>query len=61
MAVTCRACREECQVVEIDLGIGAYEYWGATGVDSHVVRASNCCEADFDVEEFPDDEDDCPF
>lgn len=30
----------------IDLGIGAYEYWGAPGYDSHEVWLTRCCEAE---------------
>jgi hypothetical protein len=46
MKATCSECQEECNVVVVDEGIGAYEYWGATGVDIKLVAVSTCCEAD---------------
>jgi hypothetical protein len=39
----CRALDPPCEWVE--LGVGAYEYWGATGFDSHLVWVTRCCEA----------------
>lgn len=48
---TCKGCGEECSIVSIDVGIGAFEYWDATGYDSRVVLVSNCCETDFDERE----------
>jgi hypothetical protein len=39
----CSFCKQECDVDEIDEGIGAYEYWGATGVDVKMVEVSSCC------------------
>lgn len=42
----CAACLEECRAIEVDFGIGAWEYWGATGWDSQIHTVSNCCEAD---------------
>jgi hypothetical protein len=47
---TCKECGEPCTVIGVDFGIGAYEYWGATGYDSRVELVSNCCEVDFDGE-----------
>lgn len=44
----CNACGKECTVIEVDFGIGAYEYWGATGVDVQICEVSDCCEADYD-------------
>ena len=52
----CTECKKECHVVYEDEGIGAFEYWGATGVDTNMVGHSLCCEADV-TEEYP--EDDC--
>jgi hypothetical protein len=40
---TCRACGEECSVSWQDTGIGAYEYWGAKGVDVRMELLSECC------------------
>lgn len=42
----CSECRKSCEDVERDFGVGAYEFWGATGVDSHVMRVSACCDGD---------------
>lgn len=42
----CTECGQECTVIEVDFGIGAYEYWGATGYDSQICDVSDCCEAD---------------
>lgn len=51
MTAVCKACDEPCRPVQIDLGIGAYEYWGARGFDSQLVWVSSCCEADYTEEE----------
>lgn len=40
----CPACGQECSVVEVDFGIGPYEYWGAPGVDRDIRLVSKCCE-----------------
>lgn len=42
---TCPACGEECTGAWLDFGIGAYEYWGAHGVDVQMAYVSPCCEA----------------
>lgn len=42
----CKSCKEECKVIEVDDGIGAYEFWGARGVDIRRRLASDCCEDD---------------
>jgi hypothetical protein len=42
----CKACENPCHEIRIDVGAGAYEFWGATGVDVREVDVSNCCEAD---------------
>lgn len=54
----CTACKQECEVEVIDEGIGAYEYWGAKGVDIRLVEQSQCCEADVTDEPPEEDEDD---
>ena len=51
----CSECNRECEVEHVDFGIGAYEYWGATGYDSHEVEVSVCCEADFTDFDAPED------
>lgn len=39
----CGAIDPECNWE--DFGIGAYEYWGFTGFDSHLEFVTRCCEA----------------
>ena len=46
MKGTCANCGFECEVRVIDVGVGHYEYWGATGWDSKLVVVSSCCEDD---------------
>ena len=46
MKIFCKECKEECQLVTIDNGIGHYEYWGAKGYDSQPFTGSNCCECE---------------
>ena len=47
--IVCTACGDPCEVVTVDFGIGAYEYWGAPGFDSQPAEVSQCCEADYDT------------
>ena len=54
--IICSECHEECTAVDVDFGIGAYEYWGAPGFDSNVQTVSNCCEADFEETDEDDGE-----
>lgn len=42
----CCECKEPCDVTWTDEGIGAYEYWGATGVDVRWEASSDCCDAE---------------
>ena len=42
----CSECKKPCETVELDFGIGAYEFWGAPGVDSNIQEVSTCCEGD---------------
>ena len=60
MTTICKACNRECRVVTVDFGIGAYEYWGAPGVDIQLADVSECCEADYyspeDEEPFNEEE-----
>ena len=46
----CKECGKPCDITTTDEGIGAYEYWGATGVDVRICHVSSCCEADFEGE-----------
>lgn len=41
----CSACGLPATDAFMDFGIGAYEYWGAKGVDRDVQYVSTCCEA----------------
>jgi hypothetical protein len=52
----CCACKQECSVIEVDFGIGSYEYWGAKGVDIDLQEVSDCCEADWTEEDPNEDE-----
>ena len=55
----CHECHQECSLNWEDEGIGAYEYWGATGVDENWQASSDCCEAkvtDNPPDEWFDDE-----
>ena len=42
----CSECGKPCQGEARDFGIGSYEYWGATGVDTNWQYVSTCCEGD---------------
>ena len=42
----CGDCKQECKVIEVDNGIGAYEFWGAPGVDIRLCLESDCCGGD---------------
>lgn len=46
MYYICSECRKPCNDVERDFGIGAYEFWGAGGVDSNIQSVSECCDGD---------------
>ena len=43
----CSSCHLPAEGKFKDFGIGAYEYWGAPGVDTDVQYVSVCCEASF--------------
>lgn len=43
----CLDCKRPCDVIEVDFGIGPYEYWGATGCDVRIAPVSDCHECDF--------------
>lgn len=42
----CSYCGEFCEVIDIDVGFGHTEYWGASSVHEDWVEVSSCCEAD---------------
>ena len=52
----CPECKKPCDAIECDDGIGPGEAWGAKFYDSHPYMGSDCCEAELDGVEFPDDE-----
>lgn len=41
----CGSCGEPCRPIDVDFGIGSYEYWGSKGVDINVQTVSDCCES----------------
>ena len=41
----CESCERECTLITVDFGIGAYEYWGAPGIDVQLAEVTDCCEA----------------
>lgn len=45
MITYCTKCKEPCQAILYDYGIGHYEYWGATGNDVRLEVVSLCCDA----------------
>ena len=56
----CPECKEHCQVVEVDFGIGRGEAWGVPFIDVNKQWVSNCCEAPMDGpgETYMDDRED---
>ena len=42
----CGECSKECDWVELDYGIGSYEFWGARGCHTNLQTVSKCCEGD---------------
>jgi hypothetical protein len=50
----CSFCKKPCFVNIVDFGIGQYEYWGASGVDTQLAVVSTCCEAPVFEEENSD-------
>jgi hypothetical protein len=42
----CAACGRVCQPIDIDVGIGPVEYFGARSFDREIVEASDCCGSD---------------
>jgi hypothetical protein len=52
----CSECHKPCEGVERDFGIGAYEFWGATGSDHNWLEVSECCDGDL-LDEIPEEGD----
>ena len=44
--VICSYCFEPTETVEIEDGIGDYEFWGAKGFHSCIIEGSRCCGED---------------
>lgn len=42
----CSDCKKPCDAVEMDHGIGYYDFHGRQGHDTHKVWVSTCCEAE---------------
>ena len=51
----CPDCKEMVIPELVDIGIGAYEYWGARGVHEDRRWVCPCCESE--LQEFCEDED----
>lgn len=51
MNYICTNCKEYCEIVLYDHGIGRYEYWGASGVDIQIEVESICCGAPVLIED----------
>lgn len=41
----CAACGQPAELIEVDFGIGPYEFWGATGVHVDIQTVTECCES----------------
>lgn len=41
----CTECGQPCNVIPVDFGIGAYEFWGAKSIDVQIEAVSDCCDA----------------
>ena len=39
----CSDCGEVADIIQGDIGIGYYEFWGAPGWDSQIVALTFCC------------------
>ena len=50
----CPDCNKECIIIMVDMGIGPYEFWGASGRDVQMAAVTDCCHvapADLEIEE----------
>lgn len=45
VSTVCGACGHGARTIKVDFGVGAYEFWGSTGVDVDICEVSECCEA----------------
>lgn len=46
MSPWCADCGEPCEAIDIDVGYGVTEYWGAVSNHEDWIVVSDCCEAD---------------
>ena len=54
----CSCCEQACEGIEVDNGIGPYEFWGQKGTHKQIDIESTCCNAPLlDDNPHPDDED----
>lgn len=55
----CSECKKPCREVKRNFGIGAYEYWGATGSQDNWQWVSHCCDGDVvaSLDELEEEED----
>jgi len=42
----CSDCGEVANIMETDIGIGFYEFWGAVSFDSQIVTMTDCCSSE---------------
>lgn len=57
----CGNCGKVCEMVQRDMGIGPYEFWGRKGFDSDLQWVSECCEATvYENEDLTIEDDDYP-
>ena len=54
----CSECREPCEAILVDFGIGPYEFQGTKGIDEDWKWVSPCCEAEV-IDSFEEEDDDC--
>lgn len=54
----CPECKQPCDAVSCDDGIGHHEFWGAKCNDSQPYIGSDCCWAELDDADLPNDNDD---
>lgn len=47
----CAECKQQCNAIEVDFGIGPYEFWGQRGVHINKAWVSSCCEAEMLTDE----------
>ena len=42
----CSDCGEIANIIQEDIGIGHYEFWGAPGFDSQIITITDCCSSE---------------